>query len=360
MVDPDLDSVAIIIPVVNERANLEILLPRLEAFQVYIIDDGSTDGTQQICSNWSNVHLIERHRKMGLVSAIIEGFKKLPPNFTHAVVMDSDFSHDPSYVSKLHEKAVNTNSDLVIGSRYVPGGKNGDSFKRRLISLGGNIAFRSTFSAQVKDATSGYRIYSAKAIEYLLESNIMEPISPSYAGQIDILRRLLEANYNVSEYPIVFYKRNEGKSKLKANDIGDFASLILRKGNIVRYAIVGVSGILVNVMILTLLFGYTHFFADPLAVEASVVSNFILNNRFTFKKRGTINFEFLYRLGKYNLFSILGIIVNAGLFYALIKGQIFSSKTLTGIISADFIGIVAAFIVTYLSSTFFVWGESSK
>lgn len=355
MADPDMDSVAIVIPVVNERANLEILLPRLESFQVYIIDDGSTDGTQQICANWSNVHLVERHRKMGLVSAIIEGFKKLPPSCDYAVVMDSDFSHDPSYIPKLHKMAMESEADLVVGSRYVRGGKNGDSFKRRLISLGGNIAFRSTFSAKVRDATSGYRIYSAKAISYLLDSNIQEPISPSYAGQIDILRRLLGAGYRVAEYPIVFYKRNEGKSKLKTNDIGDFASLVLRKGNIVRYAIVGASGVLVNFLILYLLFGYAHYFAVPLAVEGSVVSNFVLNNRFTFKKRGTVNLDLLYRLGKFNFFSILGIVVNSGLFYVLIKGHIFF-QTFTGIISADAVGIAAAFIVTYLSSTFFVWG----
>ena len=356
MADPHMDGVAIIIPVVNERVNLETLLPRLEPFQVYIVDDGSTDGTQQICSSWSNVHLVERHRRMGLVSAIIEGFKKLPKQTKYAVVMDSDFSHDPSYIPGLIKSAVNSDSDLVIGSRYIPGGKNGDSLKRRIISLGGNIAFRSTFSARVKDATSGYRVYSARAMEYLLESNIQEPISPSYAGQIDILRRLLGAGFKVKEYPIVFYKRNEGKSKLKASDIGNFASLILKKGNIVRYAIVGVSGVLVNELILTLLFGYMHFFADPLAIETSVVSNFILNDRFTFRKRGAINSEFLYRLGKYNLFSIFGIVVNAGVFYGIIRAQIFSSTSVLGIVIANFIGIVSAFVVTYLSSTFFVWG----
>lgn len=360
MADPDNDGVAIIIPVVNERANLERLLPRLDSYQVYIVDDGSTDGTQQLCSSWSNVHLIERHRRMGLVSAILEGFKRLPKECKYAAVMDSDFSHDPAYIPKLCEMARRNSSDLVVGSRYIPGGKNGDTPVRRIISFGGNIAFRSTFSAKVKDATSGFRVYSAKAIEFLLESNITEPISPSYAGQIDILRRLLGAGLRVNEYPIVFYKRNEGKSKLKMNDIGSFASLILRKGNIVRYAIVGASGILVNELILTLLFGYMHFFADPLAIETSVVSNFILNDRFTFRKRGSTNTEFLYRLGKYNLFSILGIIVNAAVFYGIIKAQILQSSSVIGIVLANFIGIVSAFIVTYLSSTFFVWGERGK
>lgn len=359
MADPDSDGVAIVIPALNERANLEQLLPRLESYQVYIVDDGSTDGTQQICSNWSNVNLVERHRRMGLVSAIMEGFRKLPVDCRYAVVMDSDFSHDPSYIPELLRTAVNADADLVVGSRYVSGGKNGDSFGRRIISLGGNIAFRSTFSAKVKDATSGYRVYSSRAIEFLLESNIHEPISPSYAGQIDILRRLLGANYKVAEHPIVFYKRNEGKSKLKTNDIGNFLSLILRKGNIVRYVIVGASGIAVNEFILMLLFGYMHVFAVPLSVEASVVSNFVLNNRYTFRNKGAINSKFLYRFGKFNLFSILGLAVNTGIFYVLIKKHIFPI-TLTGIALADLIGIATAFIITYLSSTFFVWGEMGK
>ncbi len=359
MADPYTDGVAIIIPAVNERANLEQLLPRLESYQVYIVDDGSTDGTQQICSNWSNVNLVERHRRMGLVSAIMEGFRKLPMNCRYAVVMDSDFSHDPSYIPKLLSTAVSEDADLVVGSRYIPGGKNGDTFSRRIISLGGNIAFRSTFSSKVKDATSGFRVYSARAIEFLLESNIQEPISPSYAGQIDILRRLLGGKFKVAEHPIVFYKRNEGKSKLKSNDIGSFLSLILKKGNIVRYAIVGASGVVVNELILMLLFGYMHVFAVPLAVEGSVVSNFVLNNRFTFRNKRAINTKFLYRFGKFNLFSILGLAVNLGIFYVLIKKHIFPI-TLPGIALADLIGIATAFVITYLSSTFFVWGEMGK
>lgn len=359
MADPDTDGVAIIIPVVNERVNLEQLLPRLEHYQVFIVDDGSTDGTQQICSNWSNVNLLERHRRMGLVSAIIEGFRKLPNGIRYAVVMDSDFSHDPVYIPELHKTAVQAGADLVIGSRYIPGGKNGDSFGRRVISLGGNIAFRSTFSARVKDATSGFRVYSAKAIEFLLDSNVNEPISPSYAGQIDILRRLISAGLNVKEYPILFYKRNEGKSKLKSNDIGDFLSLVLKKGNVLRYVIVGFSGILVNLLILGLLFGYMHFFAEPLAVEASVVSNFMLNNKYTFRNKVKINTKFLYKFGKFNIFSIVGIAANTGIFYVLIKKHIFPLTT-SGIALADLIGIMSAFIITYLSSTFFVWGEMGK
>lgn len=359
MADPDTDGVAIIIPAVNECANLEQLFPRLESYQVYIVDDGSTDGTQQICSNWSNVNLVERHRRMGLVSAIMEGFRKLPVDCKYAVVMDSDFSHDPAYIPELLRTAVSNEADLVVGSRYVPGGKNGDTFGRRLISLGGNIAFRSTFSAKVKDATSGFRVYSAKAIEFLLESNIQEPISPSYAGQIDILRRLLGAKFKVAEHPIVFYKRKEGKSKLKTNDIGSFLSLILKKGNIVRYAIVGASGVVVNELMLYFLFGYMHISAVPLAVESSVVSNFVLNNKYTFGNKGRINSKFLYRFGKFNLFSILGIAVNTGIVYVLIRKHIFPI-TATGIALADLIGIMTAFIITYLSSTFFVWGEMGK
>lgn len=356
MADPYKNGVAIIIPVVNERANLEALLPRLEPYQVYIVDDGSTDGTQLLCSSWSNVHLIERNHRMGLVSAILDGFKKISGKFQYAVVMDSDFSHDPEYIPGLLQTAEDKNLDLVVGSRYIKGGKNGDSFIRRIVSLGGNIAFRSTFSSKVKDATGGFRVYSARAMDFLLESNISEAISPSYAGQIDILRRLLGAGFKVGEYPIVFYKRVEGKSKLKMNDIGSFASLVFKKGNILRYVIVGSSGIIVNELILALLYGSMHFLADPLAIETSVVSNFILNNRFTFKKKGSINSEFLYRLGKFNLFSIFGIAGNAGIFYELIKQHILPN-TSSGVLLANFIGIVSAFILTYLSSTFFVWGE---
>lgn len=360
MASPEVDSVAIILPVVNERANLETLLPKLEKYSVYVVDDGSTDGTQQICSSWGNVHLTERHRRMGLVSAILEGFKRLPASCKYAVVMDSDFSHNPSYIPDLLRTAEEKHADLVVGSRYVTGGKNGDALKRRIMSLGGNIAFRSTFSARVKDATSGFRVYSARAMEFLLDSNLEEPISPSYAGQIDILRRLIGNGFKVSEFPIKFVKRSQGKSKLKFNDIESFASLILRKGNIVRYVIVGMSGILVNELILALLYGYMGFPANPLAVEASVVSNFVLNDRFTFKKRSTKATTFLFRLARFNLFSLMGIGVNAGVFYAILRSGLINTSSIFGIGLADFVGIICAFLVTYLSSTFYVWRESER
>lgn len=360
MAEPESDGVAIVIPVIDERANLERLLPRLEKYQVYIIDDGSTDGTQQLCNSWCNVHMIERNRPMGLVSAILEGFRRVPKDTRYAVVMDSDFSHDPEYVESLVKRAVDENADLVVGSRYIAGGKNRDSIVRRLVSLGGNIAFRSTFSAKVKDATSGYRVYSAKAMEFLIHSDIEERISPSYAGQIDILRRLIGRGFRVSEYPIEFRKRNEGHSKLKLKDIGDFASLIVRKGNIVRYAMVGASGILVNELIVALLFGYMGFPADPLAIETSVVFNFVLNDRFTFRKRGGVNTEFFSRLVRYNLFSLLGIGVNAGIFFLILSANIVQRTNLLGIIFANFVGIMSAFLVTYLSSAFFVWGEKNR
>lgn len=360
MADPDPDGVAIVIPVIDERANLERLLPRLEDYKVYIIDDGSTDGTQQLCNSWGNVHLVERHRPLGLVSAILEGFKRLPKECRYAVVMDSDFSHDPKYVDGLFRYALEKEADLVIGSRYISGGRNGDALLRRLVSLGGNIAFRSTFSAKVKDATSGYRVYSARAMEFLLQSDILETISPSYAGQIDILRRLLSSGFKVKEFPIEFYKRNEGKSKLKLKDIGDFASLVLRKGNIVRYAIVGASGILVNELIVALLFGYLGFPAVPLAIETSAVSNFVFNDRFTFRKRGPVNTEFLFRLARYNFFSLLGIGVNAGVFYLILSAHIVQRTNPFGIALADFVGIMTAFLVTYLSSAFYVWGDKNK
>lgn len=361
MADREMNGVAIIIPVVNGRANLELLLPRLDTYEVYVVDEGSTDGTQQLCTGWKNVHLIEKRKASGVVSSILEGFENLPKDNRYAIVMDSDLSHDPKYIHDMLDKAEEASADLVIGSRYTSGGKNRDSMFRRLSSFAGNIAFRSTFSAKVKDATSAYRVYSSRAIRYLLDSAVTEPISPSHAGQIDILRRILSnRDFIVREVPIEFRKAEARSSSLRLKDIRDFVSLVLRKGNIVRYAIVGASGVLVNELILALLYGYMGLPADPLAIEASVVSNFVLNDRFTFRKKGAINSAFLFRLARYNIFSLLGIGVNAGVFYALVRFQHLQSSNLFGIVLAEFIGIMSAFIVTYISSTFFVWGERGK
>ncbi len=351
MADTRKDGVAIIMPVINERKNLQGLLPLLAEFNVFVVDDGSNDGTQEFCESLSHVHLIERGRKMGLVSAILEGFRHVPENCEYSIVLDSDFSHDPKYIPELHNYAIKNDADLVIGSRYTPGGKNGDEPLRRFISVSGNIAFRSAFSSRVKDATSGFRVYSKRAMAFLLASQSAEPVSPSYAGQIDVLRRVESAKMKVVEYPITFYRRKNGRSNLSNSDIMGFLSLLIRKGNLISYVMVGLSGILVNELILSLLFGVMGYPAELFSIEVSVVSNFILNDRLTFGKRDSIVSEvFFSRLARYNFYSLGGIGINAIVFYLLVALNV-------DILVSNFVGIVFAFLFTYISSTFFVWGE---
>jgi dolichol-phosphate mannosyltransferase len=337
-----------VIPVLNEKKNLEILLPKLQEYNLIIVDDSSSDGTAELCLAQKNVLFIERDRKMGLVSAILEGFKQSESSYSYLVTLDSDISHDPENIKAMIERAVQENKDLVIGSRYVRGGSSEDSLFRKTLSIGANLLYRIAFSAKIRDATSGFRVYSRDLAEFLLKENKEDPISPSYAGQIDIINRAVKAGFSVGEYPIKFRKRKEGESKLRLEDVISYLKLVASRGYLMRYVLVGISGVIINELLLKAFLGLIGNMSEVIAVEASVLSNFVLNDRITFRASEHRNGGYVFRMMKYNFFNLGGIGINILIFLALISYRITP-------LLANFIGIVAAFIFTYTMSIKVVW-----
>lgn len=209
----------VIVPTFNEIENIGRLIPALLAqprVRVLVVDDGSPDGTGSLVAALARteprVGLLARSHKQGLGSAYIAGFRRaLAEGAEFIFEMDADFSHDPRYLPDLL-RAAEGGADLVIGSRYVPGGGTTDwGLGRKVISRGGNVYAGLILGLPVADATGGFRCYRRRALEAL---NLGAVQSNGYAFQIEMAFRVLQAGLKVAEVPIIFPDRRVGKSKM--------------------------------------------------------------------------------------------------------------------------------------------------
>jgi dolichol-phosphate mannosyltransferase len=208
------------LPTYNERENLEPMLRALanvlgSGDRVLVIDDNSPDGTGDIADRLARelaiVEVLHRERKEGLGAAYIAGFQWALEHEAELVLeMDCDFSHDPADVPRLIEAAAD--ADLVLGSRYVPGGGTRDwSPIRRAISTGGSFYARTLLRIPIRDVTGGFKCYRRAVIETIEPDTIS---ARGYAFQIETTYRALRAGFRVVEIPILFADREVGGSKM--------------------------------------------------------------------------------------------------------------------------------------------------
>jgi dolichol-phosphate mannosyltransferase len=209
----------IIIPTYNEKENLPSLLEDIFSHapttDILIVDDHSPDGTGELADRMSTqderVHVLHRSGKLGLGTAYIAGFHyALAHNYEAAFEMDADFSHDPRYLPDFLKKI--EEADLVIGSRYIPGGCTPNwSLLRRFISGGGNVFARTLLGLTVRDCTAGYRCYRRRVLESVAFETIR---SQGYGFQVEMAYRVEKQGFTIVEIPIVFLDRRVGKSKM--------------------------------------------------------------------------------------------------------------------------------------------------
>jgi dolichol-phosphate mannosyltransferase len=209
------------LPTYNERENLPRMIEALgpvlrEGDRVLVIDDNSPDGTGAIADDLAAEHLfvdvLHRERKEGLGRAYVAGFHRALADGAELVLeMDCDFSHDPADVPRLIGAAEN-GADLVLGSRYVPGGGTRNwGLLRRLISRGGSVYTALFLHMGVKDPTGGFKCFRRLVLERL----DLEAITPrGYAFQIEMTYRAKQAGFKVVELPITFVDREVGQSKM--------------------------------------------------------------------------------------------------------------------------------------------------
>jgi dolichol-phosphate mannosyltransferase len=209
------------LPTYNERENLPRMIEALggvlrEDDRVLVIDDSSPDGTGEIADRLAGeygfVDVLHRKRKEGLGRAYIAGFHRALADGAELILeMDCDFSHDPKDVPRLIGAAEN-GADLVLGSRYVPGGSTRNwGLVRRLISRGGSVYTALFLHMGVKDPTGGFKCFRRAVLERL----DLDAITPrGYAFQIETTYRVKRAGFVVEEIPITFVDREVGQSKM--------------------------------------------------------------------------------------------------------------------------------------------------
>jgi dolichol-phosphate mannosyltransferase len=213
-------SVWVVLPTYNEAENLERLAAAVrerlpETGRVLIVDDNSPDGTGEIADSLAGDHddveVLHRQRKEGLGPAYLAGFRHaLDAGAGLVVEMDADFSHDPAYLPQLLRAA--EDADMVIGSRYVPGGGVTEwGAVRRFISRGGSAYARSALGLEIRDLTGGFKVIRREVLEAIDLDTIS---SLGYAFQVEVTYRAIKAGFKVVEVPIVFRDRREGNSKM--------------------------------------------------------------------------------------------------------------------------------------------------
>jgi dolichol-phosphate mannosyltransferase len=205
------------LPTYNESENVERMVRALvdRGVRVLVVDDNSPDGTGEIADRLAAeldaVDVLHRERKEGLGPAYLAGFRRALADGAELVLeMDCDFSHDPDDVPRLIAAA--EEADLVLGSRYVPGGRIPNwSFLRRFVSRGGCVYAQLWLQTRVRDLTGGFKCWRREVLE-TIDLDAID--SKGYAFQIEGTYRTLRKGFRVVEVPITFVDREEGGSKM--------------------------------------------------------------------------------------------------------------------------------------------------
>jgi dolichol-phosphate mannosyltransferase len=226
-------SVVVILPTYNEKENIAPIVEKLSQvrstlgsdMQILFVDDGSPDGTAgeigSIMKERDYVHILERGGKKGLGTAYLDGFRYAKETFHPSVFvqMDADLQHPAEKVKPLVD-AVRGGADVAVGSRHVEGGSTkGLNRRRRTISWGANWLARNLLGLKVRDATTGFKALSARAVDTLLRVRLY---SSGFIYQVESLYVFKQNGLKMVEVPFVFEVREKGSSKMSGGEIGEY------------------------------------------------------------------------------------------------------------------------------------------
>ena len=206
----------VVVPTYNERGNLDALVQRLRGAvdcQILIVDDNSPDGTadhaEALNQQLGGITVARRAGKSGLASAYVHGFRlALEQGAQRVVQMDGDLSHDPAALPGM----LALGHDLVLGSRWIPGGGTRNWPRRRqLLSRFGSVYARRALSLPQRDLTGGFKVWRAPLLAAVLEQPVR---SSGYAFQVELTLRAVRLGATVTEVPITFTERTQGESKM--------------------------------------------------------------------------------------------------------------------------------------------------
>ncbi|MCG8324440.1 MAG: glycosyltransferase family 2 protein [Thiotrichales bacterium] len=361
-------KLVVIMPTYNEVGNIRPMLDALDRefmdidhdCHVLVVDDNSPDGTGDLVRQYARdnprIHLLSGD-KAGLGAAYLRGMDHALNKMQADAVfeMDADFSHDPADLKRLVAE-FEDGADFVIGSRYVKGGTvPGEwGFMRRLNSLGGNFVARFIAGIyRVRDCTAGFRLIRGSLLRAIDFDQIK---TLGYAFQVALLYEAVIQKAVIREIPVHFTDRKYGESKLGLRDILEFLYQI---GGIrfrsyktfVKFCLVGASGVIVNLGSMTVLMtmGVNKYIASPIAIEISIITNFLFNNYWTFRNRNNKSHVRIRGL-KFNAVSFVALLVSYGTFVVLSFNFPDTAPQVH-----QFLGIIPATLVNYFLNSYWTF-----
>ncbi len=386
----------VIIPTYNEVLIIEKTVSQLISvfsqikkwqMQILVVDDTSPDKTakkvQDLQKQYSNLYLLIKKKKEGLGAAYLKGMHYAFDQLHSSVIFqfDADLSHDPTKIP-LFLKEIENGSEMVIGSRYIPGGSIPKDWglHRKLLSKVGNLAIRTILTNfTLTDWTTGYRAIKKHVFETIAPEMTGQRFS-GYTFQIGFLYKAVQNKFKITEIPFHFVDRQIGKSKMGPEYI--FNNLIfltkirlleLLNSRIFKFALVGGVGAVVQLGSLQLYrqllpqfnFGLfsSYLLASVLSIETAIVSNFILNNSWTFADRQLSKTSIPSKFIQFNLASAGSLLIQ--LIIATMGEQFIGLKHLfvlpminfsidTGLVFAV-TGILIGMFWNFFAYNFFIW-----
>lgn len=319
-------EITIVVPTFNERANIPILVARLQRllagihWEVVFVDDNSTDGTAAVARTIgeadSRVRCIRRIGRRGLAGALLEGM--LASQARYVAALDADLQHDESLLVAMVERLRQGDVDLVVASRYMEGNATaGFDPNRARASRWSSMVARRFLGVELTDPMSGF---------FMIRRDLVEELAPSLSSQgfkllLDIVASA-RGRIRVVELPYVFRARQHGQSKLDTRVIFDFAALVIGKltGDAVSlrfllFCAVGLTGVVVHMAILALALDTAELrfsAAQAVATIGAITWNFVLNNRLTYSDQRLTGWRFLKGLLWFQVICSVGALSNVG------------------------------------------------
>jgi len=320
-------ELSVVVPTYNEKDNVLSIIESVErvldghSWEIIFVDDNSPDGTADFVKTLARederIRCIRRVNRRGLTSAAMEGL--LASAARYVAVMDADLQHDESLLKTMLQKLDADEADIVIGSRYMAGGSAGGGLNRQRLLISRIATWMGKFllKTEVSDPMSGY---------FMLKREVFEPVMPKLSGQgFKILLDLLSSTdfpVRVAELPYVMRQRRSGESKLDMMIVSEYYLLLLDKlvgryipVRFLLFATVGLFGVGVHVLSLWLFFkgiGMAFEVSQLLATVVAMTSNFVLNNRFTYRDMRLRGRQFYTGLLSFYLACSVGAFINVG------------------------------------------------
>jgi dolichol-phosphate mannosyltransferase len=367
-------KVVIVMPAWNEAQNITEMIkvltgiefPKIDAdMHLLVVDNHSTDGMTKVVEDAAkkhkNVHIVQQVNK-GLGWAYVTGMKHAMHTLKADAIleMDADFQHPPRFIKPMVDAYLN-NADYCIGSRYIPGGSVPKEWalSRKFVSFFGNLFIRlALLNFKIHDLTTGFRLAKVDGVISKIDlDNLME--LNRFAYKVDLLYQCLKLSKKTVEVPLEFASRTKEKSKFNYKEmISTFKVAIILgikdKQRFIKFAFVGFTGFVVNFVLLRVLrfAGASEVIAWGVSTEGAIVSNFTLNNLWTFREKQISGIgQIIKKFFQFNLTSAGAIIIQ------LVTGPI--GVRLVGV-KYDFLVLffIVVFLVmpfNYFMYNFFIW-----